>query len=51
MCQGAVLPELETNYPESIKTYLFELFRRFNMENTLQAELSELMGEEQIRFF
>lgn len=51
MCQQAVLPEMQTNYPESIKTYLFKLFRRFNMENTLQAELSELMAQEQIRFF
>lgn len=51
MCQQAVLPAMETNYPESIKTYLFDLFHRFNMEDTLQTELSELMGEEQIRFF
>lgn len=51
MCRGTVLAETENNYPRSIESYFFELFKQYNMQNTLQAELSKLMAKEEIWFY
>ena len=49
-CQGAILPDINENYPESMRDHFIKAFSKYGLETNFRNELSLLMERNEIFF-